>query len=110
MVDGCLLFSVQERTVIYILVPGSNCLAWEIRNLQGEKKPDMCTTSLVVCANALVYLCHQQNKERAELLGRISLFCWMGSSICTTLVEVRFLLASSCYVIIAANYIGFHCY
>lgn len=29
-----------------------------------------------------------KNKERAELLGRISLFCWMGSSICTTLVEV----------------------
>lgn len=30
----------------------------------------------------------QQNKERAELLGRISLFCWMGSSVCSTLVEV----------------------
>ncbi|KAJ8565420.1 hypothetical protein K7X08_007996 [Anisodus acutangulus] len=29
-----------------------------------------------------------KNKERTELLGRISLFCWMGSSICTTLVEV----------------------
>ncbi|KAF9617212.1 hypothetical protein IFM89_035094 [Coptis chinensis] len=29
-----------------------------------------------------------KNKERAELLGRISLFCWMGSSICTTLVEL----------------------
>ncbi|KAI6707580.1 hypothetical protein NL676_010542 [Syzygium grande] len=29
-----------------------------------------------------------KNKERAELLGRISLFCWAGSSICTTLVEV----------------------
>ncbi len=29
-----------------------------------------------------------KNKERAELIGRISLFCWMGSSICTTLVEV----------------------
>ncbi|TXG62792.1 hypothetical protein EZV62_009786 [Acer yangbiense] len=28
-----------------------------------------------------------KNKERAELLGRISLFCWMGSSVCTTLVE-----------------------
>ena len=29
-----------------------------------------------------------KNKERTELLGRISLFCWMGSSICTTLVEI----------------------
>ncbi|MBA0714902.1 hypothetical protein Golax_013844, partial [Gossypium laxum] len=29
-----------------------------------------------------------KNKERAELIGRISLFCWMGSSICTTLVEL----------------------
>jgi len=29
-----------------------------------------------------------KNKERVELLGRISLFCWLGSSVCTTLVEV----------------------
>ncbi|MCD9644646.1 Peroxisomal biogenesis factor [Datura stramonium] len=29
-----------------------------------------------------------KNKERTELLGRISFFCWMGSSICTTLVEI----------------------
>ncbi|XVF22627.1 hypothetical protein REPUB_Repub12eG0187400 [Reevesia pubescens] len=29
-----------------------------------------------------------KNKERAELIGRISLFCWMGSSICSTLVEL----------------------
>ncbi|VFQ75721.1 unnamed protein product [Cuscuta campestris] len=29
-----------------------------------------------------------KNKERAELLGRISLFCWMSSSVCTTLVEI----------------------
>ncbi|KAF8413099.1 hypothetical protein HHK36_001075 [Tetracentron sinense] len=29
-----------------------------------------------------------KNKERAELIGRISLFCWMGSSVCTTLVEL----------------------
>nr|VDC64654.1 unnamed protein product [Brassica rapa] len=29
-----------------------------------------------------------KNKERAELLGRISLFCWMGSSACTSLVEL----------------------
>ncbi|KAL7121255.1 hypothetical protein ACP275_02G171700 [Erythranthe tilingii] len=29
-----------------------------------------------------------KNKERTELLGRISLFCWLGSSVCTTLVEI----------------------
>ncbi|XP_022864128.1 peroxisomal membrane protein 11D-like [Olea europaea var. sylvestris] len=29
-----------------------------------------------------------QNKEKTELIGRISLFCWMGSSICSTLVEI----------------------
>ncbi|KAF2311151.1 hypothetical protein GH714_019718 [Hevea brasiliensis] len=29
-----------------------------------------------------------KNKERAELIGRISLYCWMGSSVCTTLVEI----------------------
>ncbi|XP_010278540.1 PREDICTED: peroxisomal membrane protein 11C [Nelumbo nucifera] len=29
-----------------------------------------------------------KNKERAELIGSISLFCWMGSSICSSLVEL----------------------
>ncbi|WOL06274.1 peroxisomal membrane protein 11-5 [Canna indica] len=29
-----------------------------------------------------------KNKERTELIGRISLFCWMGSSVCTTLLEL----------------------
>ncbi|THU73225.1 hypothetical protein C4D60_Mb04t20560 [Musa balbisiana] len=29
-----------------------------------------------------------KNKERAELIGRISLFCWMGSSVCTALLEL----------------------
>ncbi|GAB2271654.1 Peroxisomal bioproteinsis factor [Dionaea muscipula] len=29
-----------------------------------------------------------KNKERAELIGRISVYCWMGSSIATTLVEL----------------------
>ncbi|KAL2536470.1 Peroxisomal membrane protein 11C [Forsythia ovata] len=29
-----------------------------------------------------------KNKEKIELIGRMSLFCWMGSSICTTLVEI----------------------
>ncbi|CAK9134467.1 unnamed protein product [Ilex paraguariensis] len=29
-----------------------------------------------------------KNKDRTEVVGRISLFCWMGSSICTMLVEI----------------------
>ncbi|PKI45390.1 hypothetical protein CRG98_034195 [Punica granatum] len=29
-----------------------------------------------------------KNKERAEIIGRVSLFCWMGASVCTTLVEL----------------------
>ncbi|KAG4992752.1 hypothetical protein AAZX31_09G243100 [Glycine max] len=29
-----------------------------------------------------------QNKERTELIGRISLYCWLGSSVCATLVEL----------------------
>ncbi|KAI4369903.1 hypothetical protein MLD38_018297 [Melastoma candidum] len=29
-----------------------------------------------------------QDKERTERLGRISLFCWLGASVCTSLVEV----------------------
>jgi hypothetical protein len=29
-----------------------------------------------------------KNKERAELVGRISLFCWLSSSVCATLVEL----------------------
>ncbi|KAJ6832321.1 peroxisomal membrane protein 11D-like isoform X2 [Iris pallida] len=29
-----------------------------------------------------------KNKERAELIGRISLFCWLGSSACTSVIEI----------------------
>ncbi|XP_074581298.1 peroxisomal membrane protein 11C-like [Curcuma longa] len=29
-----------------------------------------------------------KNKDRTEQIGRISLFCWMGSSVCTTLLEI----------------------
>ncbi|KAK9749324.1 hypothetical protein RND81_02G117900 [Saponaria officinalis] len=29
-----------------------------------------------------------KNKERADLIGKISLYCWLTSSVCTTLVEV----------------------
>ncbi|KAH9610946.1 hypothetical protein KSS87_019497 [Heliosperma pusillum] len=28
-----------------------------------------------------------KNKERADLIGKISLYCWLSSSVCTTLVE-----------------------
>ncbi|RWR86624.1 Peroxisomal membrane protein 11C [Cinnamomum micranthum f. kanehirae] len=36
-----------------------------------------------------------KNKERTELIGRISLFCWMGSSACSTLVELAELVRLS---------------
>ncbi|KAE9605451.1 putative peroxisomal biogenesis factor 11 [Lupinus albus] len=29
-----------------------------------------------------------QNKERVEIIGRVSLFCWLGSTVCTSLVEI----------------------
>ncbi|KAK7274602.1 hypothetical protein RIF29_15698 [Crotalaria pallida] len=29
-----------------------------------------------------------ENKERVDLIGRISLFCWLGSTVCTSLVEL----------------------
>ncbi|KAJ9171323.1 hypothetical protein P3X46_014710 [Hevea brasiliensis] len=29
-----------------------------------------------------------KDKEHAELIGQISLYCWMGSSVCSTLVEI----------------------
>jgi len=29
-----------------------------------------------------------KNKDRVELLGRISLYCWLSSSVCTSLVEL----------------------
>lgn len=29
-----------------------------------------------------------KNKERTERIGRISLFCWLGASFCTVLVEI----------------------
>ncbi|KAL2938334.1 Peroxisomal membrane protein 11C, partial [Bienertia sinuspersici] len=29
-----------------------------------------------------------KNKERADLISKISLYCWMSSSVCTSLVEI----------------------
>ncbi|CAM8971874.1 unnamed protein product [Rhodiola kirilowii] len=56
--------------------------------LLGKSKNALLSTFLFL--DQIVYLGRTgiyKNKERAELLGRISLFCWMGSSCCSTLVE-----------------------
>ncbi|XP_038709183.1 peroxisomal membrane protein 11D-like isoform X2 [Tripterygium wilfordii] len=57
--------------------------------LLGKSKNSLLSTFLFL--DQIVWLGRSgiyKNKERAEFLGRISLFCWMGSSICTTLVEI----------------------
>ncbi|XP_028103386.1 peroxisomal membrane protein 11C-like [Camellia sinensis] len=57
--------------------------------LLGKSKNALLSTFLFL--DQIVWLSRTgiyKNKERAELIGRISLYCWMGSSICTTLVEV----------------------
>ncbi|XP_048631807.1 peroxisomal membrane protein 11D-like [Brassica napus] len=57
--------------------------------LLGKSKNALLSTFLFL--DQIVWLGRSgiyKNKERAELLGRISLFCWMGSSVCTTLVEL----------------------
>lgn len=56
--------------------------------LLGKSKNALVSTFLFL--DQIVYLGRTgiyKNKERAELLGRISLFCWLGSSCCSTLVE-----------------------
>ncbi|XP_010544687.1 PREDICTED: peroxisomal membrane protein 11D isoform X2 [Tarenaya hassleriana] len=57
--------------------------------LLGKSKNALLSTFLFL--DQIVWLGRSgiyKNKERSELLGRISLFCWMGSSVCTTLVEI----------------------
>ncbi len=57
--------------------------------LLGKSKNALLSTFLFL--DQIVWLSRSgiyKNKERAEQIGRISLFCWMGSSICTTLVEL----------------------
>jgi hypothetical protein len=57
--------------------------------LLGKSKNALLSTFLFL--DQIVWLGRSgiyKNKERAELIGRISLFCWMGSSICTTLSEL----------------------
>ncbi|KAM1140609.1 hypothetical protein EV1_040275 [Malus domestica] len=57
--------------------------------LLGKSKNALLSTFLFL--DQIVWLSRTgiyKNKERADLIGQISLFCWMGSSICTTLVEI----------------------
>ncbi|XP_076948696.1 peroxisomal membrane protein 11D-like [Bidens hawaiensis] len=57
--------------------------------LLGKSKNALVSTFLFL--DQIVWLHRSgiyKNKERAEIIGRVSLFCWMGSSICTTLVEI----------------------
>ncbi len=57
--------------------------------LLGKSKNALLSTFLFL--DQIVWLSKSgiyKNKERAEQIGRISLFCWMGSSICSTLVEL----------------------
>ncbi|XAR63096.1 hypothetical protein NMG60_11022917 [Bertholletia excelsa] len=57
--------------------------------LLGKSKNALLSTFLLL--DQIVWLGRSgiyKNKERTELIGRISLYCWMGSSICSTLVEI----------------------
>ncbi|GAV85591.1 PEX11 domain-containing protein [Cephalotus follicularis] len=57
--------------------------------LLGKSKNALLSTFLFL--DQIVWLSRTgiyKNKDRAERIGRISLFCWMGSSICTALIEV----------------------
>ncbi|KAK9147729.1 hypothetical protein Scep_006486 [Stephania cephalantha] len=57
--------------------------------LLGKSKNALLSTFLFL--DQIVWLGRSgiyKNKERTELIGRISLFCWMGSSVCTSLVEL----------------------
>ncbi|GAA0143789.1 hypothetical protein LIER_04392 [Lithospermum erythrorhizon] len=57
--------------------------------LLGKSKNALLSTFLFL--DQIVWLGRSgiyKNKERADQIGRISLFCWMGSSVCTTLVEI----------------------
>ncbi|CAB94143.1 putative protein [Arabidopsis thaliana] len=57
--------------------------------LLGKSKNALLSTFLFL--DQIVWLGRSgiyKNKERTELLGRISLFCWLGSSVCTSAVEI----------------------
>lgn len=90
-VDGWMFVNFSRRTHFCL-----HSCSWIKLSGLGDQEyirwdwSNLCTTGLLKCRTLanLLYI-SSQNKERAELLGRISLFCWMGSSVCTTLVEVR---------------------
>lgn len=57
--------------------------------LLGKSKNALLSTFLLL--DQVVWLGRTgiyKNKEKAELISRISLFCWMGSTACTTIIEI----------------------
>jgi len=57
--------------------------------LLGKAKDALLSTFFVL--DQIVWLGRTgiyKNKEQADLIGRISLYCWLSSSVCTSLVEV----------------------
>ncbi|WOG95379.1 hypothetical protein DCAR_0414695 [Daucus carota subsp. sativus] len=57
--------------------------------LLGKSKNALLSTFLFL--DQIVWLGRSgiyKNAERTQLIAKISLYCWMGSSVCTTLVEI----------------------
>lgn len=57
--------------------------------LLGKSKNALLSTFLFL--DQIVWLGRSgiyKNKERTDLISKISLYCWMGSSVCNTLVEI----------------------
>ncbi|KAL9234434.1 hypothetical protein vseg_009306 [Gypsophila vaccaria] len=57
--------------------------------LLGKSKNALLSTFLFL--DQIVWLGRSgiyKNKERVDLIGKVSLYCWMSSSVCTTLVEL----------------------
>ncbi|GLT28547.1 hypothetical protein SLA2020_034710 [Shorea laevis] len=80
------LLSIEDLHALISPVPEGTPLPLV---LLGKSKNALLSTFLFL--NQIVWFDRTsiyKNKERAELLGWISLFCWMGSSICSSLVEL----------------------
>ncbi|GLT47932.1 hypothetical protein SLA2020_215850 [Shorea laevis] len=80
------LLSIEDLHALISPVPEGTPLPLV---LLGKSKNALLSTFLFL--NQIVWLDRTsiyKNKERVELLGWISLFCWMGSSICSSLVEL----------------------
>ncbi|KAE8697556.1 Peroxisomal membrane protein 11C [Hibiscus syriacus] len=69
-------------------VDKSTSLAWKVFRLFKFVNDLHALISPVPQGTPLPLVLLGKNKERADLLGRISLFCWLGSSVCTSLVEL----------------------